>query len=103
MRYYKKLFNLRKIYFKNKPKIKKYFFETGKLITYYSPDLLVEDKIIIEIKAGPFLTKDDMGQTIEYLKTTKYKIIYIINFGEKNFKPRRYIYTNDRKIFCDTI
>ena len=95
------LFDLRKIKYLSHPKINKYSLETGKLITYYIPDVLVENKIIIELKAKPYLTTDDVRQTIEYLKTTKYEIIYIVNFTEENFKPRRYIFTNDRKIFCN--
>lgn len=97
------LIDLRRIKLKNKPKINKYSLDTGKLITYYLPDILVEDKIIIELKAKPFLTMDDIRQTIEYLKTTKYEILYIVNFCEEVFKPKRYIYTNDRKIFCNDI
>ncbi len=96
------LLELRGIKHQSKPKIDKYSLETGKLITYYQPDILINDKIIIELKAKPFLTFDDIAQTIEYLKTTTYEILYIVNFGDKNFKPKRYIYTNDRKIFCNT-
>lgn len=95
------LLELRNIKHICQPKINKYSLETGKLITYYVPDILVENKIVVELKAKLQLTIDDIKQTVEYLKTTKYEIIYIVNFGEKNFKPRRYIYTNDRKIFCN--
>ena len=95
------LFDLRGIKYISRPKINKYSLETGRLITYYIPDVLAENKIIIELKAKPYLTIDDVKQTIEYLKTTKYEIIYIVNFAETNFKPRRYIFTNDRKIFCN--
>lgn len=95
------LFGLRNIKCINQPKINKYSLETEKLITYYIPDIIVEEKIIIELKAKPYLTIDDTQQTIEYLKTTRYEIIYIVNFGEINFKPKRYIFTNDKKIFCN--
>ncbi len=97
------LLGLRKIDCSKQPKINKYSLETGRLITYYMPDILVANKIIVELKAKPFLSYDDIRQTIEYLKTTKYEILYIVNFGESNFKPRRYIYTNDRKNFCNNI
>ncbi len=95
------LLGLRNIKYKSEPKINKYSLETGKLITYYMPDILADDKVIIELKAKQFLTMDDVRQIIEYLKTTKYEIIYIVNFGENYFKPKRYIFTNDRKIFCN--
>lgn len=96
------IFNLRGINHVSQPRINIYSVDTGKLITYYQPDKLVENKIIIEIKARPFTSLDNERQTAEYLKNTKYEIIYLVNFGEGNFKPRRYIHTSDRKDFLKT-
>ncbi|MFA4830867.1 MAG: GxxExxY protein [Patescibacteria group bacterium] len=90
-----------KLVFINKPRIELFSFTTGRLISYFVPDKLVEDKIIVEYKAKPFLAKEDIGQANEYLKITKYEILYLVNFGEKNFEPRRLIQTNDRKPFLN--
>ena len=83
----------------NKPKITLYSFALGKPISSFIPDKLIENKILVEIKAKPFVTVEDLNQMREYIKITKYEIIYLVNFGLKEFKPFRYIYTNDRKPF----
>lgn len=70
---------------------------TGKRLGTYIPDLLISDSIIIELKASPFTSKDMEMQLIEYLKSSKYELAYLVNFGEMRFKPRRYIHTKDRK------
>jgi len=48
----------------------------------YIPDFLVEKMIIIELKAKPFITKEDTKQFWHYLKSTEYKLGFLINFGE---------------------
>jgi len=85
----------------SKPRIAIYSVNTGKKLTYYEPDILVEDKIIMEIKAKPFTSQDDTMQLIEYLKTSEYEVAYLINFGENNFKPKRFIHTQDNKTFLN--
>ena len=83
----------------DKPKIELYSFTTGKIVSHIVPDKLINQKIIVELKAKPFTAREDMAQVMEYLKITKYEILYLVNFGEKEFEPRRFIYTNDRKPF----
>jgi len=90
--------------FVDKPNIPLYSLDTGKKITIFIPDKLVENKIIIELKAKPYIFEDDARQVLEYLKASKYEIIYLVNFGEITFKPQRLIYTNDRKPFiCENL
>ena len=50
----------------------------------YTPDLVVGDKILIELKVKPRLTTDDVKQFWYYLKASKYKVGYLINFGASN-------------------
>jgi GxxExxY protein len=89
--------------FVDKPQISIYSLQTGKKISFFVPDKLVESKIIVELKAKPFCNLDDINQAREYLKMTEFEIIYLVNFGEKNFRPKRYIYTNDNKSFLSQI
>ena len=56
-------------------------YYNGKKIGVYTPDLIVNDIILIELKAKPRLTKDDIKQFWYYLKGSKYKVGYLINFG----------------------
>jgi len=93
--------NLVKIGYVYKPRIKIYSLTTGKAVTYFEPDLLVEDKIIIELKALPFAKPDHRQQLLNYLATSKYELGYLVNFGEKDFKPQRIIHTLDQKNFLN--
>ena len=67
------------------------------LVGEYYSDLLVEDKVIIELKATELLMNANVAQIINYLKGTSIEVGLLLNFGEQpEFK--RFIYTNERKI-----
>ena len=75
--------------------IKVYFKE--QLVGEYFSDLLVEDKVIVELKATELLMNVHVAQIMNYLKATPIEVGLLLNFGEEpEFK--RLIYTNDRKI-----
>jgi GxxExxY protein len=48
--------------------------------------LLVEDRIIVEIKAIEKLTDVNLAQVISYLKLKDLRLGYLINFNVKYFK-----------------
>ena len=50
-------------------------------IGVYIPDLVVNDKIIIEIKSKPYLTKEDEKQFCGYLKNSRYKLGFLVIFS----------------------
>lgn len=54
-------------------------------------DFLIENKIIIEIKAKRILTKDDYNQTQRYLQETQIKLGILVNFRNKYLKPARIV------------
>lgn len=67
------------------------------LVGEYYSDLLIEDKVIVELKATELLMNAHVAQIINYLKGTPIEVGLLLNFGEQpEFK--RFIYTNDRKI-----
>ncbi len=68
-----------------------------KLRSNYRPDFLIEDKIIVEIKAQPKLAQFFYDQIHDYLHNSEYELGYLINFAEKKIIPHRVIYTNDKK------
>lgn len=47
----------------------------------YVPDFLINEKIILELKAKPFLLNNDVKQFWQYLKGTDCKLGFLINFG----------------------
>lgn len=63
----------------------------------YIPDIIVEDKIIIELKCKPFLTKGDIDQFWKYLRGTKYKLGFLINFSPNGLEIKRLVYDTARK------
>lgn len=53
----------------------------GKKVGSYIPDLVVEDKIMIELKVKLYITNEDKKQFWYYLNNSEYKVGYLINFG----------------------
>ena len=74
--------------------IKVYYKED--FVGEYYADLIVEDTIIIELKAAEILVHENELQLINYLRATDKEIGLLFNFGKKpEFK--RKIFTNDKK------
>lgn len=65
----------------------------GKKIAEYVPDLVIDNKIIVEIKALEFLPNKFITQLIYYLKGTNYKLGYLVNFGGTRLEIIRRIWT----------
>ena len=57
-------------------------------------DFIVEDKVIIELKAKPIVQKEDYYQIQKYLQAGGYKLGLLINFRNKYLKPIRIIRIN---------
>jgi len=72
---------------------------SGKSLGIYKPDFVVNDEIILELKALKFLPKNQENQLFDYLKNSEYELGFIINFGGDKLYMKRIIYTNDRKDF----
>ncbi|PIR92838.1 GxxExxY protein [Candidatus Falkowbacteria bacterium CG10_big_fil_rev_8_21_14_0_10_43_10] len=85
--------------FTEQHRINIYSLETGVKLGTYVPDFIVEDKVIIEIKASSFTRQDDISQQLSYLRCSIYEIAYLVNFNTFKLDIRRSIYTNDRKPF----
>ncbi|MDR3705967.1 MAG: GxxExxY protein [Paludibacteraceae bacterium] len=71
-------------------------YHNGRVVGEYRADLLVEDKILLELKACETINPAHEAQLINYLKATNIEIGYILNFGRKAEFSRK-IFTNDRK------
>jgi GxxExxY protein len=66
------------------------YFNSIKVGEYFA-DLIVENKIIIELKAISNLDKIHMAQVKNYLKATKIKLGLLINFGTPKLQFKRII------------
>jgi len=78
---------------KQKP-IKVYYKE--KIVGDYYVDILVENKIIIELKASEGIVEEHELQLINYLKATDLEIGLLLNFG-KHAQFKRKIFSNTNK------
>ncbi len=60
------------------------------IVGEFSADLLVEDKIIVELKAVSSFVNEHFAQLINYLKVTELEVGLIINFGNAKLEYRRF-------------
>ena len=75
-------------------KIKVYYKD--ELVGDFLADLIINDTIILELKACEVLVKAHYVQTLNYLKATNVEIGLLLNFGERP-EIKRLIFTNNRK------
>ena len=87
---------LNKINFKRQEPMDVYY--KGRRIKQFVCDLLVEDKVIVELKAIKRITDSEIAQTINYLNAAKYEVGLLINFGSKSLEFKRLIKTNPRNL-----
>ena len=71
-------------------------FYDQKLIGEYFADILVENKVIVEIKASRQLVEENEAQLLNYLKATKMEVGLLLNFGPKP-EVKRKAFDNARK------
>ena len=73
----------------------KVYYNDHQVGDYYA-DIIVDNSIILELKAMEAICEEHEFQLINYLKATEIEIGLLLNFGKKpEFK--RKIFTNDRK------
>jgi ATP-dependent DNA helicase RecG len=69
----------------------------GKKIGIYKPDFIVEDKIIVELKALPLMGAVQERQLWKYLKGSTYKLALLANFYGRGVEIKRIIYETARE------
>jgi GxxExxY protein len=68
----------------------------GLLVGDYFADIIVENLVILELKASEVLVHENELQLLNYLRATDIEVGLLLNFGKKA-EFRRKIFTNDRK------
>ncbi len=64
----------------------------GKEVGEYYADIVVENKIILELKTVESLHKIHEAQLLNYLKATGYKIGMLVNFYHAKAEIKRFIF-----------
>lgn len=68
----------------------------GRVVGEYYADIVVNNDMILELKAADSLCVEHEYQLINYLRATDIEIGYLLNFG-KHAMYKRKIFTNDKK------
>ena len=68
----------------------------NQIIGEYFADILVDDKVIVEIKASKNLALEHEAQLLNYLKATDIEVGLLLNFGPKP-EMKRKVFDNFRK------
>ena len=68
----------------------------NKLVGNFCADLLVENEVIVELKAVSSLCPEHVAQTINYLKATGKQVGLLVNFGKPRIEYRRINNTLDQ-------
>jgi GxxExxY protein len=63
----------------------------GVVVGDYVPDLIVDNEIVVEVKAVDFLERAHRLQCINYLRATDLRICLLLNFGTRRLEVRRLV------------
>ena len=65
--------------------------EDGTVVGEYVADLVVDGKVLVEVKAVSGLTAQHQAQVINYLKATGLRVGLLLNFGEPRLEVKRLV------------
>ena len=64
----------------------------GEIVGEYMADIIVENKVILEIKAVKALTSNHEAQILNYLKATGFTIGLLVNFTHPKTEIKRFVF-----------
>ena len=62
-----------------------------KTVGHYVPDIMVEDRVVVELKAVESLTKAHEAQLLNYLKASGIRVGLLVNFAHPKAEIRRFV------------
>lgn len=71
-------------------------FYKGDSVGVFYADIIVNDKIILELKSTEKVTYEHRQQILNYLKASKFEVGMLLNFGEKSLYFKRFISTIEK-------
>lgn len=85
-------YKLRKLSFQCQQQVPlKVHFEDNVIVGEYIADIVVNGKVIVEVKTVEQLSKAHYAQLMNYLKTTRYRLGILINFGQTCLEFKRVV------------
>ena len=64
----------------------------GEIVGDFIPDLLVENRVVVEIKAVPSLLPQHRQQCLNYMRSTGLRVCLLMNFGRPRLEMRRLVW-----------
>ena len=64
----------------------------GTIVGDYVADILVDNKVLVELKVAKKYNTKDEPQLLNELKATGYKVGLLINFGKEKVQFKRFVY-----------
>ena len=64
----------------------------GVTVGSFSADLLVEGRVLLELKAAKALDDSHVAQCLNYLKATGIAVCLLVNFGRPKIEIRRFVF-----------
>ncbi|MEW6608722.1 MAG: GxxExxY protein [bacterium] len=80
---------LKRMHVESQKEIK--IFYKGKEVGVYVADLIVEEKVIVEVKAVEEISKIHKAQLLNYLKASGYEVGLILNFAKTKVEYERLV------------
>lgn len=81
---------------KAEPQVELPVYYHGQKVGEYKADLIVNDVVLLELKAAEKIIEDHAAQLLNYLKATKIEVGLVLNFCPAA-EFRRKVYDNERK------
>jgi GxxExxY protein len=66
----------------------------GSVVGDYAADLLVEQKVLVELKVAKEYNPNDQAQLLNELKATGMEVGLLINFGVAKVEHKRFVFTD---------
>jgi GxxExxY protein len=77
---------------KVKPQVSYSVMYKGASIGEYFADIIVEDKLLVELKCAEQLSSEHMAQCINYLKASGLRLALLVNFQRPKVQWKRIVY-----------
>ena len=90
-------FEFRRIGIKYKRQFPIKIYYQGDVVGEYVADFLVEDRVVVELKAIPFLTKVEECQLLNYLNCTDKELGLLLNFGHEYEIKRKLLHNCNKR------
>jgi GxxExxY protein len=82
---------LRKAGLRVEPQFRINVYYDGIVVGEYWADLLVEECVIVELKAIRTISEKEIAQCLNYIKATKLTLCLLINFGNPKVEVKRVV------------